>query len=169
MVAFLTAFSLFIASFGVQVVLWRIRVPRNQTRALLLVFGIAPLVLATFWLAGAAEFSWPVPSPADWIGIGLFHAAATGCYLIVYTGVEEDSPSITIINALEAAGNAGCSRAELASRITEDRFVRPRLLALKRGRFLEEAGDGRRLTARGRRAARTAVMLSRLFNIHESV
>jgi hypothetical protein len=169
MVAFLTALGLFVASFCVHAVLWRLRVPNNQTHALVVIFGLTPLVLTALLLLGPFSSHWQAIPLSDWAGIALFEIAATGCYLIVYTGIEEDSPSISLIWAMEGAGKLGCSREDLTQVITEERFIKPRVRALQRGGFLEETTGGQRLTARGRRAARTAMRLSRLFNIHDSV
>jgi hypothetical protein len=168
MVALLTALGLFLASFGVHVLWWRARVPEGHLKALVIVFGLTPL-LASALLLGSTSSLWRMVTVSGWVGIALFHLGATGCYLITYTGVTEDSPSLAIVRALRRAKSAGCSRDELALQITEQKFVHPRLLALQRGGFLEQVAGGKRLTARGRRAALTAVRLSRLFNIHDSV
>ena len=98
----------------------------------------------------------------------MFYLGAIGCYLIAYTAVEETSPSLTIIRTLEAAGNTGCSLEELSSVITESNFVKPRLEALRRDGMVTGADGGFVLTRRGRQAAQTALLLSRIFNIQEN-
>jgi len=104
---------------------------------------------------------------ADLPGLGLFYLGAAGCYLLTYAGVEETSPSLVIIRALERAGPRGCSGEELAAEVTEARFVLPRIAALKRDHLVTADPAGGTLTPAGRRVARLAVVLARIFNVHE--
>jgi hypothetical protein len=98
----------------------------------------------------------------------VFYLGAVGCYLITYSGVEQTSPSLVIVRAIETAGNDGCSREELAALITEERFVRPRLEALRRDGMVIAVDGGFVLTRGGKRAAQLASVLSRVFNIREN-
>jgi len=167
MTSLLTAVALFLCAFAAHAAIWRIRVPRRQTRALVLVFaGVPPLAWAAARALGAAAA--PVsPPPADFPAIGLFYAGAACCYLITYAGVEEASPSLLIIRALEAAADRGCERAELAAIVTEERFVEPRIRALTEQHITTLTPEGSRLTPRGLWIARLAGLLSRCFRIHE--
>jgi len=164
MAAFALALFLFLLALVLHVIWWRWRLPRHHTAALLLVFAVPPLLAAGLWLAEVCRFglTW-----TDLPGIALFYAAATGCYLITYAGVEETSPSLVIIRALEQAGAKGCTREELSPCITEERFILPRLAALRRDGLVVAAGDGARLTPAGLRLARLATRLARFFNLHE--
>ena len=113
MTLLLTAVGLFLSAFAAHVALWRIRIPRRQTLTLVLVFAAVPLLAwAVARVVGATV------APAALPAIGLFYAGAACCYLITYAGVEEASPSLLIIRALESAADKGCSRVELAAIIT---------------------------------------------------
>jgi hypothetical protein len=96
--------------------------------------------------------------------MALFYLGAAGCYLITYAGIEETSPSLVIIRALERAGAKGCTKDELARLITDERFVQPRFQALKRDGLVVSG----HLTPAGLRVARLSVLLAKVFNIHES-
>ena len=165
MVAFLTAFGLLFASFAVHVVLWRVRVPRSQSSALLLIFLIVPVTIGAAMWTGARFQMTPAISGWHWVGIFVFQAGATLSYLVIYTGIEEESPSLVIIRAL---GRAGCARSELAALVTEERFVQPRLRSLGSGGFVDLADGGRRLTRKGQQTARAATILAGIFNIRDS-
>lgn len=164
MAAFTFALFLFLLALAIHIVWWRCRLPRHHTAALLLVFAMPPVLATSVWLGGVCRFglTW-----ADLPGIALFYAAATGCYLITYAGVEETSPSLVIIRALEQAGSKGCTREELSSCITEERFIFPRLVALRRDGLVVAASEGAKLTPSGLRLARLATLLARFFNLHE--
>jgi hypothetical protein len=167
MTSLLIALGLFLSALGAHVLLWRVRIPRRQTRALVLVFTLLPpLAWGAVSVLGATHASW-YPPLADMPGIGLFYVAAACCYLITYAGVEEASPSLLIIRALEAAAEKGCTRAELAALVTEERFVEPRIRALKDQNIIAGTPTGNRLTPHGLRVARVAGLLANCFRINE--
>ena len=63
MSSLLTAVGLFLAAFAAHLVVWRIRIPRRQTGALVLIFALVPaLACGAACALGAAEW---VPPPAD--------------------------------------------------------------------------------------------------------
>ena len=101
-------------------------------------------------------------------GIALFVLGAMCCYLIIYTGIEDPSPSLILLQALEAAGDRGCPREDLAALFTEDRLVRPRLDELKQDGLVAAAGDGHALTPRGLRVVRVALFTTRIFRINDN-
>jgi len=164
MKAFLCASICLLAAWVVHLIGWRLRRPRHHTAALLLIFLVVPA--AAIGLVLAAGWSLRIP-PTDLPGMALFYLGAVGCYLIVYAGVEETSPSLVVIRALERAGSAGCRREELAALVDDDSFVRPRIAALQRDGLVALEAAGGRLTPAGRRAARAAVALAAILNIHD--
>lgn len=163
MAAFAFALTLFLLALALHVAWWRCRLPRHHTAALLAVFALPPLPAGALWFAGCRfGLGWP-----DLPGIALFYTAAAVCYLITYAGVEETSPTLVIIRTLEQAGERGCYRAELDPCITDERFITPRLAALRRDGLVTPTSDGARLTPAGLRLARLATLLARCFNLHE--
>lgn len=163
MAAFLVALSLFGLALLVHLAWWRCAPPSRHTRALLVVFGGVVLAGAGVWLAG-----WQAGlAPADLPGVLFFYGGAAGCYLIVYTGVEESSPSVLIIAALEQAGDAGCTESDLAGCVTDARLTAPRLAALRRDGLIVDVPGGAALTPAGRRFGRLTIALARLFHLHE--
>ena len=165
MVALLTSLGMYLVAIAVHVVWWKVRLPRHHTGALIVVFALTPVVAAAGWLV---VLSPPALAWGDLPGMVLLYLSASGCYLITYAGVEETSPSLVIIRALERSMGRGCTREELETLITEDRFVRPRLEALKRDGFIENAGSGYRLSRRGVCIAVIIASLAQLFNIDDT-
>jgi hypothetical protein len=164
MSALLSSFALFAFAWVLHVLWWRVSLPRHQMGALLGVFALAPVLAGALWLA----FGRPaLVMLQDLPGIGMFYLGGLGCYLIAYTGVEETSPSLAAMQALQDAGPAGCSPEELSSVITDSNFVKPRIDALKRDGMLAAADGGFVLTPRGKQAARMSLLLSRIFNIRD--
>jgi len=157
--ALLTTLSLLTASWVAHLVWWRLHRPERQSLGILLVFVVMPVVAALVLRDS------PVFRSGDLPGMALLYIAATACYLITYAGVEERSPSLVLVRALQLAGAAGCTRDELAQVITDDAFVAPRLHALKRDGLIAPAVGGFALTPRGRRVAQVAVMLASVFGV----
>lgn len=165
MAALIVSLALVVGSWLLHVAWWRFRLPRHHIGALLLVFAATPLVAAVIWVASGSP---PLVSLFELPGIMAFYLGAAGCYLITYAGVEQVSPSLVIIRAIEAAGEKGCLKEEISAVITASNFVNPRLEALKRAGMLTSTSGGFVLTPWGRRAAQFAMMFSRVFNIHQS-
>lgn len=160
--ALLSAFALFAFAWLLHLAWWRISLPRHQMGALVGVFALAPVLAGLIWLACGQP---AVVMLQDLPGIAMFYAGGLGCYLITYTGIEETSPSLAAMQALQDAGELGCSPEDLSTVITDSNFVKPRIDALKRDGMLAAAGGGFVLTARGKQAARMSLLLSRIFNI----
>jgi hypothetical protein len=162
--ALILALGLFATAWLAHLAWWRLSLPRHHTLALLIIFSATPFVAAaaSLVLGGGPSL---VPAPAIPCVLALY-AAATGCYLIAYAGVEQTSPSLVIIRALQAAGSSGCTHDDLGRLVTEDVFLKPRLEALRSDGLLAASGAGGYvLTQRGRRAARLALAFTRVFNI----
>ena len=139
---------------------WRSRPPARQLRALALLFGLV-LFLALpllYYCVSAAEI------PA----VLALYSGAAASYLIIYTGIEQISPTLVIVRALARAQASGCSEGELAEVLTDDLFVRPRMQALVEDRILAPSAGGWMLTPRGYRTARIAGMLARMFRLQEA-
>lgn len=139
--------------------------PRRQLAALAGVFIAVPTLAGLVCAAGGLPSFLQL---AEIPGILALYGGAAFCYLIVYTGIEQTSPSLVIVRALESAGQQGCAREELASLITEDLFLQPRLEALALDGLLVARDGGWTLTGQGRKAARMATVFAQFFRIRES-
>lgn len=141
--------GLFATAFIIHLALWRIRAPRRHIRALLrLFYGCLAAALTLGW-------AMPIPllrfAPSEIVHLFLFFSGLTLAYIITYTAVQVDSPSLMIVSRIAAAGAAGLSRAALLAQLTDDVLVRPRIEDLVRDEAVA-FGDGvYRLRWRGRR------------------
>lgn len=141
-------------AFGVHILVWRIRLPRRQTKALLAIFLGAlavGLCLAAFWPSAHAL------APDDIWGqahVALFVLAVMGAYVITYTAVEADSPTLVMVMLIRAAGPEGLDRKVFAALLTDELLVLPRLRDMVRDGTAIMEGGRYRLTAKGRRFAR---------------
>ena len=149
-------------AFAFHVALWRLRTPRRQTRTLLAIFfGFLAAALAVGTLAPA---HWPCALH------GLHQCFQTAClvvsftlaYVITYSAVEADSPTLVLIRTIADAHPGGLPTERLFELANDDVLVRPRFLDLLRDGLVEASGDRRRLTAKGRRFVAVFIAYRRL-------
>lgn len=123
-------------AFAVHLTLWKIRVPRHQTRALFVIFFVSAFLV---FLKGQS-LAWSEAAYA------FFLVVCVGfCYATFYTAVEGSSPSLDIMLMLLDA-RRGMSRGELLDAMTDEALVLARLDDLVRcGMVIDR--DGRYLLA----------------------
>lgn len=158
-------FLVFLA-FLIHLIVWRMRLPRKQTRALLLIFfGVLcvalPLLPHLAKLCPLLGMKQPVPI-ATYLHISLFVISATLAYIITYSAVEVDSPSLLMVLAIDRAGTAGLSIEELHSTMNDALLVEPRIRDLILDGMAQQDGDLYRLTAKGAVMARMFTVQRRL-------
>ena len=148
----------------VQVIVWRIKTPHRQTKALLQIFfGTLCAGLLFLWKAPAAEtVGIPGRETLSWIEvlhIGILCVAAILAYMMTYSAVEVDSPSLVIILKIAEAGTHGLEDHELYRQLDNDILVKPRLRDLLQDRMAVLDGESYRLTSKG-------IFMARLFNFY---
>jgi hypothetical protein len=152
------AFSIILTfvSLAVHLLAWRIAIPRRQTRALLAIFALVPCVVAaTGAFAPTLLRALGPVSPWEWLHVVLFYVAVTLAYIVVYSALEERSPSMTLLSHAAQAPATGCSRAELEIVLGRASPVEVRLAALVRDGLVDEHLGVCRLTRKGRRLTAT--------------
>jgi hypothetical protein len=122
---------LFVVSFLAQMVIWRVRLPDQQIRALLVIFAI------TFglWLVGAVVFSMLF---LDVLQVALLYGSVSLCYVITYSAIEADSPTLSLIRFLATKRDQGCSGDEIERLLARHSFVGARLAALVHSGLIRE-------------------------------
>lgn len=139
MTVFFTTLLLFAFALAVHLVLWRMRLPKYHTRTLLILF---------FGVLGAWLLTTPLQSITfpEVAHICLFYTSAALCYVITYSALEADSPTLSLVRHLEQGGPAGLSTGEVETFLSTRPFVRARLGALVHDGLVQEK-DGRYFTA----------------------
>lgn len=153
MSALLVGPALFGAALAAHLVLWRIYLPARQTRALLVLMAGLPLVA----LAASALGVLPLPGLAGLaahIEAGLFVLAFALAYVITYSGLEADSPTLVIVLAIDSAGPEGLPLAALDAALSDERLLLPRLRDLLRDGLARMEGGRYAITTKGKRFVR---------------
>jgi hypothetical protein len=137
--------ALLLVALVIHLALWRIRRPKYHVKALLKIFFAVALVGVTI-----ARLTFFLP-PTALLHVLVCFVSATLAYIIVYTALEVDSPTLVMILLLEKAGEDGVSRSEILALLNDDIIVKPRVRDLVRDRMLVREIDGYRETTKGRR------------------
>lgn len=134
---------------GVHLLVWRVRLPRAQTAALLKIFALV-YVLA---LGSAALPQLQPVAPANaaqLLHFTVFFVLVALAYTSFYSLLEHNSPSLAMVSAIARAGPAGCAREELEQAVGRDAIVEQRLLAATGNGLLQRNEDCWVLTWKGR-------------------
>src|SRR3990167_5958786 len=78
-----------------QAIIWRIPCLHPSLRTLLVLLIIAPCFL--FFIAHFLSSSFFILSPLEWIAASFYYMATCLCYLITFTGIESDSPTLSLL------------------------------------------------------------------------
>jgi len=127
--------------FLVHLVWWRIRLPRRQRPALLVLFlgggvVLVPVVARVVQAAGLQPLSW-----IQWLNVALGVLAFALAYVVTYSALEADSPTLSLVRRVAQSGPAGVSLRQLEDFMNERPFVAARLSALLEEGMLLERGE----------------------------
>ena len=142
----LSAFLTFSAAWLAHLMLWRVRLPQAQLKTLLVLFFLT-------W-CGAAGFAWASDwsylllgegsAPIGFLYFSLLYWSAALCYVITYSAMEGDSPTLRLTRHLHRGGAEGVSHEEIEEFFRQRPFVGARVKALVTDNiFIEESGGYR--------------------------
>lgn len=145
--------SSFCLAFLLHLIMWKIHLPRRQTKTILQIFfGVLIVCLLILWLAPLfidninTFISLTLP---EYLLIVLFFVSLTLAYVITYSAIEADSPSLVMVMTVANAGPQGLNKEEFNRIMTDDILVMPRVRDLLRDKMVYMDGDKYRLTLKG--------------------
>jgi hypothetical protein len=140
-------------AFVSHLILWRVRLPRRQTRTLLILFLGIPTAFISLamrcTLPAAQALHLPRGAP-QYAQVMLFAVAMAMGYVISYSAIEADSPSLVLALAIAGAGPEGLSEAALLESASDDVLIRPRIADLLRDGHIRRTRGGYEITGKGR-------------------
>jgi hypothetical protein len=162
------AIGLFAAAFFIHWLCWRIRRPRRAVFALLIIFH-GTLVVG---LLAAPHLPWlsrlSPNGPWQIFHVCLFHIAFSLGYTVAYSALALDSPTLTIIPFVAAAGKRGRAREDLLGLVRDEQIVGSRFAALQAAGMIaltDHVTGAYVLTVAGRRWARLFRFLRRVYRL----
>jgi hypothetical protein len=144
----LFAMVLFIAAFAIHWLLWRIWLPRRQVLCLFCLFeGI--FFVATCLICAVPHVALYFAGFWGWLQLAMFYEGAALAYIIIYSGLEQNSPSMTVVQFVAGAAEQGRSPQELYNLFGSQRLVDERIDSLLASKLIEPKGAGYALTKQG--------------------
>ena len=98
----------FAGAWVIHFLVWRARLPKSQLKALLLIFMIVWAVVVVASFAGG----WP-RAVIEFLYFSLIYWSAALCYVITYSAMEGDSPTLSLTRHLHRKGEEGVSHKEI--------------------------------------------------------
>jgi hypothetical protein len=140
--------------FLVHLALWKIRLPRRQIKTILIIlfFGSAStLTVMAFLPPDFQLLGMPRPAGiAEFVHVALLVTALILAYMITYTAIEADSPSLVMISRVKAGGARGVRKEEFDEFLNDRLLVLPRIDDLLKDKMAVLSGGRYRLTPKGR-------------------
>lgn len=118
--------AIFFAALLLQLAVWKISLPRRQAKAL----GLLLLLVSLAGLAALLVLpSLPLrpQTVPEFAHLALYLISFNLAYLITYSAIEVDSPSLLIIGRIAGAGPGGIDSAALREGLDDGTMVKPRL------------------------------------------
>jgi hypothetical protein len=157
---------LFGLSFLLQLIMWRISLPKRQTKSLLLlffaVFFCGSLILNKFVTAITIFGIHPPASLPEYFQMWLYLVSLTLAYMITYSAIEVDSPSLLIIMKISEAEPIGLTKKQLKLGLGDDVLIKPRIDDMLLDRMAELKQGRYRLTRKG-------ILLAQLFIFYRNL
>lgn len=145
---------LFVSAFLLHIIHWRVRIPKRQIKTLLTLFFfvlVCGTVLLIVCRSSIDLFGLIPPThPGEWFQIWLYFTALTLSYMITYSAVESDSPSLLIVLKIAEAGTAGFKKASVEEELNDRVLIWPRVDDLLLDKMAVFADGRYHLTPKGK-------------------
>jgi hypothetical protein len=128
--------------FALHLIWWRIALPQRQRTALLGLFLIGGLIVAPAVGLLLGLFGFAPLSLIQWLNVALAVVAFALAYVVTYSALEADSPTLSLVRHIASAGSGGVGEETLREFMASRPFVGARLSALVEEGMVQER-DGR--------------------------
>jgi hypothetical protein len=160
--------AIFCLALIIHLLVWKIRVPKGQTKALLRIFfGALFVCLIGAWLASktAVVLNPFLPQKSsEYLHIFVFFISMALAYIAFYSAVEVDSPSLVIVMNVVKGGREGLDKEGLEQLTDDDLLVKPRIRDLAADKMVNLDSGKYKLTPQGFFLIRLIVFYRKLLN-----
>ena len=145
--------GLILIAFFIHLIIWKIRRPENETRALLQIF-FGTLIVSTSILCKLSPcvtiFGIPAPTTNyEYLQLCFFFISVSLAYIATYSVLEVDSPSLVIVMNIARAGSKGLDRNSLEQKMGDDVLIIPRVRDLVAAGMVYLDGEAYRIKPKG--------------------
>lgn len=157
-----------VPAFLFHILVWKIYIPKRQTKVLLAIFFSALIsgesILWIISYRGLLEQKYALTIFLDYVHVALFFISVTLAYMITYSAIEVDSPSLVMINAIAKAGKEGLDEKLFYQMMNGDILIKPRINDLLNDKMAYLEGYKYKLTPKGRLLVRIFILYRKLLN-----
>lgn len=150
-----TAVALLFFAFMTHIVWWRVKRPAHTTSALLLLF-------IGFFIIAISALSL---SFIEVMRLGLLYISCALSYIILYSAIEQQSPTLAMIHYIDLHGEKGCDDESLAHSLCTKSEIMKRLTLMEQSDWLLQKNMRWYLTKKGRRLAYLFDYAAKLFGL----
>jgi hypothetical protein len=163
---------LFLGAFLIHLLIWRLHKPEASLKVLLAIFLVVIVAgLAALYFGRNAIYSIGLaglPNAAAYLHVLVFSVSMALAYIVIYTLIEWDSPTLTIVNMIARAGKRGVGTAKLVKLAENLPSIESRMQSLIRSNVIVEK-DGRYVVSPGRHIFyRSVLYYSRLLRADDT-
>lgn len=152
----------FVIALAAHIVWWRVRRPRSDIAALLLVLLVAPVTLCIGLWYRSRPFD-----GVDLLAALLLHVSLASAYIQTYPAAQAASPSLQILLGLGARRADGLTLDELSAHFSQDHLVGARLDDLLANKLVRPVEGGYALSASATALVRFFVAFRALLGLRE--
>ena len=166
---FIFGTSLFGIALCMHIIVWKIRIPKNQMKALLLIFllvFISGMLSISLVLCNKSLFCQEaIKSFSEFIRVTIFFTALTISYFLVYNSFIGESPSLYLVWNIANSGKIGLNKKDLYKLIEDDTFIKPRFEYLIEEKMVNKVGDKYILSPKGNTFISIIIIIQKLMNL----
>lgn len=144
MTVLIPGFFLFFFALISHLIIWRVKCPVKPYRGLFFIFTAVGLP-GIFFL-----FHIGICGVGQCFHTALLYFSLFLCYVITYSAIQADSPSIVIVMKIFKSGKSGLRAESIATVLGDDVLVDPRLKDLVDARLVDLEGPLYRINSEGR-------------------
>ncbi|MEW6599720.1 MAG: hypothetical protein AB1499_02000 [Nitrospirota bacterium] len=163
--------TIFCAAFVLHLMVWKIRLPNRQVKTMLLIFFAVLLGSILILLNAPSSFKFfdlaPPENIWEYLHICLFFISLTLAYMITYSALEADSPSLVMVMTISRAEPEGLDKKRFGELMSDETLVMPRIRDVLTDKMAYMEGGRYRLTPKGALMARLFILWRRLINAPE--
>lgn len=161
--------ALFVFAFLIHFVVWKVKLPKRQVKVILQIFSLVLIAgIIVLWNLPSTVTFFSVKPPVgllEYLHISLFFASITASYIITYTALEADSPTIVMLLYIDRAGLNGMNKKDFEQSINDDVLVKPRIKDLLKDKMVFIDKSKYKLTSKGILLAKIFILYRKLLKV----
>lgn len=157
----LDCFAMLLIAFIAHLIWWRISMPSRTTAALLVIFLATPLLL---YVLGIQHFSFE-DEKFTHARLLLLYISTSLVYVILYSAIEQQSPTLSMVNFLKQHQDRGCDDESLIAFCNTNNDISKRLLLMQQSGWVKYTNQRWHLTPSGLRVAKLFHTGANLFGL----